>query len=167
MNIWVILIEGIIMAMYFTITIFDLCRKYKNHPAWIYNYPKDIQDEYFKTHERVDVSLKSPKVFLIKMAALLLIALLILAMAYIAGAKSFCDGFIFAFCMMLWIGIYDTFFLDWTLFSNMKFFRLEGTEHMDAAYHQKWFHLKGMLFPGIIFAIIASLLVGWLIAIVQ
>ena len=36
-----------------------------------------------------------------------------------------------------------------TLFANMPRFRLEGTEHMDAAYHQKWFHLKGMLFPGL------------------
>ena len=167
MNPIVIIVEGIIMAMYFTLTIFDLCRKYKNHPAWIFNYPKDIQEEYFKTHERVDVSFKSPLIFFIKMAALLLIALLILAMAYIAGAKTFWDGFIFAFGMMLWIGIFDTFFLDWVLFANMKFFRLEGTEHMDKEYHQKWFHVQGMLFPGIVFALMASAFVGWLIAIIR
>jgi hypothetical protein len=64
---------------------------------------------------------------------------------------------------MVWIGIYDTFFLDWIIFANVKMFRLEGTEHMDKAYHQKWFHLKGMLFPGLIFALIPSVIVGLLI----
>ena len=43
-------------------------------------------------------------------------------------------------------------------------FRLEGTEHMDKAYRQKWFHAKGMLFPGIVFALIPAALVGWLTA---
>lgn len=65
---------------------------------------------------------------------------------------------------MVWIGAYDTFFLDWVLFANLKRFRLEGTEHMDKAYHQKWFHLKGMLFPGIVFALIPAALVGLLVA---
>ena len=65
---------------------------------------------------------------------------------------------------MVWIGAYDTFFLDWVLFANLKRFRLEGTEHMDKAYHQKWFHLKGMLFPGIAFALIPAALVGLLVA---
>ena len=49
----------------------------------------------------------------------------------------------------------------------MKIFRLEGTEHMDKEYHQKWFHLKGMLFPGIIFALIPSVLVGIAIMIIR
>ena len=167
MNITVIIIEALIMAMYFTITVFDLARKYKNHPAMIYNYPKDIQDEYFKTHKRVDVSLKSPRVFIIKILALLIFTILLLACAYIAGAKSFFDGFIFTFGLMLWIGIYDTFFLDWVLFANLKLFRLEGTEHMDKEYHQKWFHLKGILFPGIIFALIPSILVGLSITLIR
>ena len=46
MNIGIICIEVVIMTMYFTITLFDLTRKYKNHPAMINNYPKDIQEEY-------------------------------------------------------------------------------------------------------------------------
>ena len=167
MNIGVIIIEALIMAMYFTITVFDLTRKYKKHPAMIYNYPKDIQDEYFKTHEKVDVSFKSPKVFIIKILAMLVFALLLSACAYIAGAKTFLDGFIVAFILMVWVGFYDTFFIDWVLFANLKFFRLEGTEHMDREYHQKWFHLKGMLFPGIIFGTIPSLLVGLFIMIIK
>lgn len=49
------------------------------------------------------------------------------------------------------------------LFARLPMFRLEGTDHMDKAYRQKWFHLKGMLFPGIVFALIPASIVGLLI----
>ena len=125
-----------------------------------HNYPPDIQEEYFKTHERMDVSDSSKKVVLTKSSGLLLFTCILLVCSLIAGAKTFLEGFLLAFGLMAWIGMYDTFFLDWVLFANMKIFRLEGTEHMDKAYHQKWFHLKGMLFPGLVFGLIPSLLVG-------
>ena len=79
-----------------------------------------------------------------------------------AGAKTFWEGFLLSFGLMVWIGAYDTFFIDWVLFANLKMYRLEGTEHMDKAYHQKWFHLRGALFPGLIFALIPSSIVGLL-----
>ena len=53
------------------------------------------------------------------------------------------------------------------LFANLPRFRLEGTEHMDKTYHQKWFHLKGMLFPGVVFALIPAALVGWLVTLIR
>ena len=87
--------------------------------------------------------------------------------ATIAGAATFWQGFWLTFGLMVWIGVYDTCFLDWVLFANLPMFRLEGTEHMDRAYHQKWFHAKGMLFPGILFAVIPAALVGWLIVLVR
>ncbi len=87
--------------------------------------------------------------------------------ALIAGASTFLQGFLLAFGLMVWIGVYDTCFLDWVLFANMPVFRLEGTEHMDEAYHQKWFHAKGMLFPGLIFALVPAALVGWLTVLVS
>ena len=87
--------------------------------------------------------------------------------ALLAGAKTFPEGFLLTFGLMVWIGAYDTFFLDWVLFANLKRFRLEGTEHMDKAYRQKWFHLKGMLFPGVVFALIPAALVGLLIMVIR
>ena len=61
------------------------------------------------------------------------------------------------------VGAWDTFFLDWVLFAHLKVFRLPGTEHMDKAYAQKWFHVKGMLFPGSLFLVIISVLTGLLV----
>ena len=161
---WVILIEEAAFAALFTVIVFWASRGEKLYsPATIHNYPPDIQAEYFKTHERVDVSYKSRGVILTKGLGVLAFTVILFGCALLAGAQTFWQGFLLTFGLMAWIGAYDTFFLDWVLFANMKRFRLEGTEHMDQAYHQKWFHLKGMLFPGVIFGLIPAALVGLLI----
>ncbi|MBR3343591.1 MAG: hypothetical protein IKG34_05260 [Solobacterium sp.] len=168
MSIWVILIEMIVFAAIFTAIIFIYYRGDRKYsPASIHNYPPDIQEEYFKTHKRVDVSYRSKKVVLTKGFGVLLFTGILLVCALAAGAKTFRQGFLLAFDLMVWIGIYDTCFLDWVLFANLPMFRLEGTEHMDKAYHQKWFHAKGMLFPGIIFALIPAVLVGWFVTLIR
>ena len=51
MNWTTIIIETIIMTIAFTAMI--LIPLVKNPVWWIHDYPEDIQEEYFKTHERV------------------------------------------------------------------------------------------------------------------
>ena len=160
----VILIEMLVFAAIFTTVLFTYYRGDRKYSAAsIHNYPPDIQEEYFKTHERVDVSYKSKNVLLTKGLGILIFIAVLLGCALAAGAETFKQGFFLSFGLMVWIGLYDTLFLDWILFANLPMFRLEGTEHMDKAYHQKWFHLKGILFPGIIFALIPAAIVGLLI----
>ena len=165
MNIPVILIEMLIFSILFTVMCFKTSGK--NTTVQIHNYPPEIQEEYFKTHERVPTEPLSKRVVLTKGVAILFFTAVLVVMALLAGAQDFLQGFLFAFGMMAWIGAYDTFFIDWVLFANMKRFRLEGTEHMDKAYHQKWFHLKGMLFPGIVFGLIPSAAVGLLVMLIR
>ena len=158
MSIWVILIEMAVFAALFTAIVFFAASGDRKHsPAAIHNYPPDIQEEYFKTKN----------VILTKGFGVLLFTGILLVCALAAGAKTFWQGFGLAFGLMAWIGVYDTCFLDWVLFANLPRFRLEGTEHMDKAYHQKWFHAKGMLFPGILFALIPAALVGWLVTLIR
>ncbi|MCR4871347.1 MAG: hypothetical protein K5859_08630 [Atopobiaceae bacterium] len=168
MSVPVIIIEMAVFAALFTVGIMTAYRGDRKYTASaIHNYPPDIQEEYFKTHERVDVSYRSKSVVLAKGAGVLLFAAILVGCALVAGARTFAQGFWLAFGLMVWIGAYDTFFLDWVLFANFPMFRLEGTEHMDEAYHQKWFHVKGMLFPGIIFALIPAVLVGLLVTVIR
>ena len=168
MNIREILIEMSVFAAIFTAIIFTYYRGGRKYsPASIHNYPPDIQKEYFTTHARVDVSYKSKNVILTKGLGIVIFTGILLVCALAAGAETFGQGFLLTFGLMVWIGIYDTCFLDWVLFANLPMFRLEGTEHMDKAYHQKWFHLKGMLFPGIVFALIPAALVGWVVAVIR
>ena len=162
MSIPILIAEALIFAALFTAVLFSMLGR-KETAASIHNYPPDIQEEYFKTHPRQDVSCRSKNVILAKSTGLIVFTAILTACAYFAGAKTFWQGFIAAFGLMAWIGCYDTFFLDWVLFAHMECFRLPGTEHMDKAYRQKWFHLKGMLFPGVVFALIPAALVGWII----
>jgi len=166
MSIPILIAEALIFAALFTAILFSLIGK-KESSASIHNYPPDIQEEYFKTHKKVDVTYRSKSVLLGKSAGVLVFTGILLVCALIAGAKTFRQRFWLTFGLMVWIGVYDTCFLDWVLFANLPMFRLEGTEHMDAAYHQKWFHAKGMLFPGIIFALIPAALVGRLITLIR
>ena len=164
---WVIALEALAFAAIFTAVLFAYFhgeRKYS--AASIHNYPPDIQEEYFKTHERVDVSYRSKGVLAAKGLGMLIFCAILFVCALIAGARTFWQGFALAFGLMVWIGLYDTLFLDWVLFANLPEFRLEGTEHMDEAYHQKWFHLKGIIWPGLVFALIPAALVGWLVTLV-
>ncbi len=85
---------------------------------------------------------------------------MLVAGAILAGAKTFWAGALFATILFGVVGAWDTFFIDWVLFANLRCFRLPGTEHMDKAYHQKWFHVKGMLFPGLLFLVIIAGLTG-------
>ena len=142
MNIRVILIEMAVFAAIFTAIIFTYYRGGRKYsPASIHNYPPDIQKEYFRTHERVDVSYQSKNVLLTKGLGIVIFTGILLVCALAAGVETFGQGFLLTFGLMVWISIYDTCFLDWVLFANLPMFRLEGTEHMDKAYHQKWFHL--------------------------
>ncbi|MEE3450400.1 MAG: hypothetical protein VZR27_06840 [Acutalibacteraceae bacterium] len=166
MDIKIIVIEAIIFAAIFTAIVFSAVGK-KHSAASIHNYPPDIREEYFKTHERVDVTYRSKKVIFAKSLGILMFTGILLICSLIAGAETFMQGFVLTFGLMVWIGAYDTFFLDWVLFANLKMFRLEGTEHMDKAYHQKWFHLKGMLFPGLVFGLIPALFVGLLVSVIR
>ena len=165
---WVIALEAAAFAVLFTAVVFAYYRgDRKTSPACIHNYPPDIREEYFRTHTRVDVSYQSKNVLLTKSLGVLIFTGILFVCAMIAGAATFRQGFWLTFGLMVWIGVYDTCFLDWVLFANLPMFRLEGTEHMDRTYHQKWFHVKGMLFPGMIFALIPAALVGCLIALVR
>ncbi len=82
----------------------------------------------------------------VKKIAALLVALFLFAwMAHKAGAETFVQGLLAAYGYMVVLAVFDTCFLDWILFANIKRIRLPDTEHMEKEYHQKWFHVKVML----------------------
>ena len=136
------------------------------HPeAGVHNYPPEIQEEYFKTHERIPVAPLSGRTIAMKSFGILLFTAVLTGGALLAGADSFWTGAGFAALLFLIVGAWDTFFIDWMLFAHWKIFRLPGTEHMDKAYAQKWFHVKGMLFPGSLFLVIISALTGLLVTV--
>ena len=138
MNWTIIVIEALVLTALFTAMI--LIPLVKNPVWWIADYPEDIQEEYFKTHERIPSKFFTPTVLLKKGMALLIALALLLLVVWLAGAYDFWSALGVGYGIWLFIDWYDCFFLDWVLFANMKSVRLPGTEHMDEAYHQKKYH---------------------------
>ena len=164
MNCTVIIIETLVMTAAFTALI--LIPLVKNPVWWIHDYPEDIQEEYFKTHERVPSKFFTKTVLLKKGFALLVTLAVMLGLMKLAGAYNFWSAFALSYGIWFVIDWYDCFFLDWVLFANMKSVRLPGTEQMDAAYHQKKYHfvqsLWGMLI-GLIPCLIGAGIYGYLL----
>ncbi len=165
MNWSMIMMETVIFLALFTAMV--LIPAFKDPLSGIHNYPPEIQEEYFKAHERIPTGPLSKRTILIKSLGILIFSVLLTGGALLAGADSFGDGFLFGILLFVAVGVYDTVFIDWVLFANMKRFRLPGTEHMDREYAQKWFHVKGMLFPGSLYAVILGLIVGGAVALIR
>ena len=163
MNWTVIILEAVILTIAFTAMI--LIPLVKNPVWWIHDYPKDIQEEYFKTHDRVPAEFFTPTVLLKKGMALLVALALLLGVVKLAGAYDFRSAFAVGYGIWLFIDWYDCFILDWVIFANLKAVRLHGTEHMDEAYHQKKYHFVqscwGMLI-GLIPCLIGAGIYAWL-----
>ena len=79
MNIPAILIDMLIFSILFTVMCFKTTGK--NNTAQIYNYPPEIQEEYFKTHERIPTELLSKRAVLTKGLAILAFAVILVIMA--------------------------------------------------------------------------------------
>ena len=157
-TVWV---EAVVFTALFTALV--MIPTIKHPEIGVHNYPPDIQEEYFKTYEHVPVAPLSGRTIAFKGFGIVLFTVLLTYGAILAGADSFWTGAEFAAILFLIVGAWDMFFLDWVLFAHLKVFRLPGTEHMDKAYAQKWFHVKGMLFPGSLFLVIISMLTGLLV----
>lgn len=81
----------------------------------------------------------------------------------VRAGGDFWSAFALSYGIWLVIDWYDCFFLDWVLFANLKSLRLPGTEHMDAAYHQKKYHFVQSLW-GMLIGLIPCLIGGGIYA---
>ena len=164
MNWWIVLIESVILSVIFNLVVFISLSR--NPVWWIHDYPKDIQDEYFKTHERIPAAPLS-KEALTKKGVFFVIAMVVMVLLMVfAGAKTFLYGFLGSYFIWFVINVWDCFIMDWILFANMKSVRLPGTENMDKAYHQKKYHfVHGLI--GLALGIIPCVLVGIIIFVIR
>lgn len=131
-----------------------------NPVSFVSDYPPEIQEEYYRSQKREKNKESLTKAMVIKKVVFLIAAVFLCAwMAYLAGADTFLQGTILSFSYVVAIAAFDTFIIDWIFFPRIKRWRLPGTEHMNRAYRQKWFHLKGVLVlvpMGAVFAVIAG-----------
>ncbi len=156
MNPTVILIEIVITLLVFGFCVFGLLCI--SPLTFISDYPPEIQAEYYRSQHKEATKKKLTKLMKLKKLLAVVVFLFLFAwMLHLAGVKTFWQGVGLTWVYMLCVFAWDTFFLDWVLFANVKRVRLPGTEHMEKEYHQKWFHVKVCL-PVVPFAIVAGFL---------
>ena len=132
MNISVFIIECIMMAVLFGILVFGML--FTSSLTFISDYPPEIQEEYYRSQNREATKKTLSKIMAVKKIAALLVVLFLFAwMAHKAGAETFVQGLLAAYGYMVVLAVFDTCFLDWILFANIKRIRLPGTEHMEGA----------------------------------
>lgn len=152
MNLSVILIEIIIMLIGFGTIVMGMLLI--NPLTFISDYPPEIQQEYYRSQHRESSKEKLTKLMLVKKLLAVIGFLFLFAwLLHLADVQTYWQGVGLCYVYLLCIFAWDTFFLDWVLFANIKRIRLPGTEHMEEAYHQKWFHVKVCL-PVVPFAIL-------------
>ncbi len=164
MSIFIYVLECVIMCAVFGVFVFGMMLV--NPVSFIGDYPPEIQTQYYSSqHKGAEKKKMTPLTIVRKLIGVILFLFLFAWMAHIAGAETFADGLLLAYGYMIVLSVFDTCFLDWVLFANIKRVRLPGTEHMDKEYHQKWFHVKVMLPMLPVFAVggvIISLLMTWI-----
>lgn len=159
MSLSVFVIECVIFMAVFGALVFGMLLV--NPLTFVSDYPPEIQEQYYTSRQKEKSRRKMTAVMAVKKGIGLIAAVFLLAwMAHRAGAASFGEGLLLAYGYMLVWAVFDTCFLDWVLFPNIRRVRLPGTEDMDREYHQKWFHVKVMLPLLPVFAIGGLLVAG-------
>lgn len=93
------MIECVAAVILFTAAIMiPLCR---NPVWWIHDYPKDIQEKYFETHECIPTQVLSATVLIKKGFALLLALVIFVGLVLFAGADSFASAFLASYGIWL------------------------------------------------------------------
>ncbi len=156
MNITVIIVELLIMFLAFGFLVIGLLMI--SPLTFISDYPPEIQETYYRTQKKEAAKEKLNAIMLVKKCVVIVAFMFVFAwMLHVAGAETFLQGLGLAYIYILALFVWDTFFLDWVLFANIKRIRLPGTENMDKEYHQKWFHVKVCLPMIPVFAAVGAL----------
>lgn len=87
MNITVFAAEAVLLLAVFTaLILIPLC---KNPIWWIHDFPEDIQEVYFHTHERVPTEPFTKTVLAKKALGVLVAVALLIVMVWLCGARTF------------------------------------------------------------------------------
>ena len=137
----IILIESIILCVFFTLMVFIISRKPINT---LYNYPPKIQERVKSLDEYKDsIPTQKNKIAAKLVACILFVVILSLILRFVNGYETFLEAFGFGFLLWTIVNLWDVVVLDIIWFCHDPYFVFKGTEDMVKDYHDYWFHIKG------------------------
>ncbi|EPY6492761.1 hypothetical protein [Clostridium sporogenes] len=145
--------------MVFTLLI--LPSLYKEPIKHIMSYPLAIRKRVESLPQYKDIiQAKEKRHLTIKIIAIFAFAIILAAVAYFSGAKSFSQAYLHVFTLFFVVNVYDMLVLDIGIFCHSKKTRIPGTEDMDKEYRNPLHHVKGAVIGTVIGAVVALLAGG-------
>ena len=141
-----------------------------NKTMWLHEYAPPVREKFLRLHPEYKMpaqKMKGVGLVVAKVTACLSFVILLSIMVYIAGAKDFTSAFKKSYTIWSAVNWFDVFVLDIGILANWKKVRLPGTEDMDKEYHSniRKSVIEGFIGAGI--GIVVSIIVGYVIAVLN
>lgn len=151
-----LLMQCVVACTLFTALI--LPAQYKDPIQMIMSYPPEIirRVETLPQYEGM-IKKREKKHMMKKLFGLAFFVFLFAVVAYASGCRDFTDTFIHVFTIFFAVNLYDMVVLDWGIFCHSRKLRIPGTEDMDKAYKNKWFHARGAVIGCLLGLVVAGL----------
>ncbi len=162
----VLLIECVICCVLFTV--FVMWAIYKDPISMIKSYPPAIIKRVEELPQYKDtIKSREKKHAYQKLIAVFVFVIVLAALAYFSGCRTFGTTFCHVFLLFFVVNIYDFLVLDWGHFCHSKRVRIPGTEDMIKEYQNPWFHFRGACKGTVLGLLIALMAGGWVHFIVK
>ncbi len=163
----ILLIECIGLCLLFFMLIVI---SYKVNPlSGVHNLPMEIQKRVQELPEYQNIKpkkiLTTKERIIKKIPALIVILVIWIFLVYLAGAKTFCIGFLYSFIMWFTIKMFVVFVIDILWYSNSPKYWIKGTEDLKNEYKNYKFYMSSIP-RSLIAGIIVSIVVGIVISII-
>ena len=150
-----LVMECIIACALFALVI--LWTQYKAPIKYIMSYPPEIRKRVESLPQYKDsIRATEKKHMYKKIAAVLLFIVVLAAVAYFSGARTFQTAFGHTFILFAAVDLFDALVLDIGIFCHSRKLRIPGTEDMDKAYRDYAFHIVGAV-KGLALGVMLSL----------
>ncbi len=161
----VLFIQCVVCCILFTLMV--LPSLYKNPINWVMDFPPEIIKRVESLSQYKDkIKKKEKRHIKKKLLAIIAFVLVLSAVAYFSGCRSFLDTFIHVIIIFVAVNLYDLVVLDWGIACHSKKIRIPGTEDMDKEYNNPWFHTRGF-FIGCVLGLIVALMSGGVVQIIS
>lgn len=155
----ILLIECVCLCVLFFVMI---SASYKKNPlAGVHNLPVEIQKRVQELPEYKDIRpekiLSTKERILKKLPALIVVLVLFGLLVYLAGARTFVAGLLYAFIIWFVIKMFVVFVIDILWYSNSPAYWIKGTEDLEGEYKNYKFYMSSIprsLLAGLIVAVI-------------
>ena len=151
-----LMVECVIACALFALVV--LWTQYKEPIKYIMSYPPEIRKRVESLPQYKDSIQATEKKHISKKIAAVLASMVVLAaIAYFSGARTFQTAFVHVFILFASVDLFDALVLDIGVFCHSRKLRIPGTEDMDKAYKDYACHLVGAV-KGIVLGAVLSLI---------